>query len=77
MRKIISPRNKKTYNADDIKVVSYTMPDKNGINNQVKCVELTIIGNNHSWKDWFYYDDFAKINPGITIEEDRTNANRN
>ena len=68
MIEITDCRSFKRYKAKDIKTVAHRMPDEHGDDVNVKCVELTIIGNNHEWRQWFPYDEFAKVNPEVEIQ---------
>jgi len=67
MVKITDCRDFKRYKAKDLRTVTYRLPDENGEEGNVKCVELTVIGNNREWKQWYPYDEFTKVNPEIKI----------
>jgi len=61
------PRTNKEVNIKDLKVVSYSLPNKQGKKRKTKCVEFVVIGNNSEWIDWSFYREFKKINQHINI----------
>lgn len=55
---------------DDLKVVVHN--NMNALNpeeiaEQIEYVEVTIIGKNRQWKNWYPLDEFKRLNPDIEI----------
>ena len=64
---IIDPRKGIEREVREVKRVIHIMPDENGIDKDMECVEFTIIGKNSEWGDWVSYDDFKESNPTINL----------
>ena len=50
-----------------LKRVKHDIPNQAGEMETRECVEFIIIGNNHEWKDWMYYEDFKEYNKDVEI----------
>lgn len=63
----IHPRTKDKINIKDLKIVNYKIFNNVGVEEDTKCIEFIIIGNNSEWVDWSLYYDFKKRNPHIDM----------
>jgi hypothetical protein len=66
--RIFNPILNKEEDIEDLKVIFHDIPDKYGKMQSVKCVEFTVIGKHHKWRNWLLYDDFKKANKHIKVE---------
>ncbi len=66
----VYPETFKRYNIKDIKVVYHNIAELPDEENIVKCVEFLVVGKNNEWPNWARYDEFAKVNPDLTIPEE-------
>jgi len=60
--RLFNPKTNKSYNVKKLRVVKHDILDKVGEPETRKCVEFIVIGNNHEWKDWLFYEDFESAN---------------
>lgn len=60
---IIDSNTGKEQNVKNIEIIYYKMSNEEGIEQDMKCVEYIVIGNNTTWKNWSLYKDFKKFNP--------------
>ena len=67
MIEMFDPRDSKSYDVEDLRIVYHEIPDKRGKLRTVKCVEYTVIGKSMSWPFWMTFDAFTKANPDIEI----------
>ena len=65
--KIVHPTTGKERYVKDLRIVFHIISNK-GIDEDVKCVEFTVIGDNSEWPDWATYKDFREHNPEIHVD---------
>ena len=65
---IYDPIGKKKRKVKNLEKVLHEIPDKeDGKVHSVPVVEFTVVGNNHEWPLWLFYDAFKEANPDIEI----------
>ena len=65
---IYDPISSKKRKIKDLEIALHEMPNQEeGKMESVKCVEFIVLGRNHEWKSWLFYDDFKEANPHIEI----------
>ena len=64
---IIVDGNDKIRNVENLQVTHHDIFNKDGEMENVKCVEYTVVGENHKWSDWCDYERFIMANPEVTI----------
>jgi hypothetical protein len=58
--RITHPTTHKEQNVKDLKVI---------VDEDVKCVEFTVIGNSSEWRDAATYNAFHEANPSIVLDD--------
>lgn len=58
--KIMHPTTKKEQLIKDLKVI---------VDEDVKCVEFTVVGNSSEWRDATTYEAFKEANPDVVLEK--------
>lgn len=64
---IIDPRDYKTYNIKELRVVFHDIPNDDGEVESVKCVEYNVLGQSHEWDFWMLYKDLMKANEEVAL----------
>ena len=59
----------KTVEAEDFVYINHAMHDKEGNPQLVECIEFTVIGNNHQWKNGMPITEFLQYNEGFDLDE--------
>jgi len=70
---IVDPRTRRVRQARDIKIAHHELPnpEKLGESRVTKCVEYTVVGLRHSWRDWALFETFKAYNPSIRFDEEQ------
>lgn len=59
----------KARNVEKAKIAIHTIPDAQGIDQSVKCVEFVVIGKNSNWPSYMTLEEFNVRNPNIDKSE--------
>lgn len=71
MTMIKDKRDNRIYRVENLHVAYHQIPDEKGDIHATKCVEYTVMGENHNWDFWMFYEDFKKANPNIHIKNNK------